>query len=111
METISTMNTVAPRPPAVFRLRVDRVGFEPREILGLVVRHGLALGLAGGVVGVGAAYAAGRSLESLLFGVNPADPATIATAVGVSIAMTLAGCLVPALRAARTNPTAAMRTE
>jgi len=60
---------------------------------------------------VAIAYAAGRWIESLLVGVSPADPLTLAAAVAVSLTMTLAGSLLPAFRASRTNPTAAIQAE
>jgi predicted permease len=87
------------------------LGAEPREILAMVARHGLVLGLAGVAVGVVAAYLAGRWMESLLVGVSPLDVPALAIAVSVSIAMTMAGSLMPALRAARISPSEAMRLE
>jgi ABC-type lipoprotein release transport system permease subunit len=50
-------------------------------------------------------------MQSLLFGLDPADLPTLAIAIGVSLTMALAGSLLPAIRAARTNPTEAIRTE
>ena len=87
------------------------LGAEPREILTLVARHGMMLGVAGVAVGVVAAYLAGRWMESLLVGVSPFDVPALAIAISVSIAMTLAGSLLPALRAARISPSEAMRLE
>lgn len=87
------------------------LGAEPRQIVALVARRGVMLGLAGVSAGVTIAYAAGRWIESLLVGVSPADPLTLATAVAVSLTMTLVGSLLPAFRASRTNPTAAIQVE
>jgi CubicO group peptidase (beta-lactamase class C family) len=87
------------------------LGAEPREILTLVARRGLLLGTAGVAVGVVVAYLAGRWLESLLVGVSPADAPALAIAISISIAMTVTGSLLPAIRAARTSPTEAMRPE
>ena len=87
------------------------LGAEPREILTLVAGWGLVLGMAGVVVGVIVAYLAGRWMESLLVGVSPADAPALAVAISVSVGMTLAGSLLPAMRAARTSPAEAMRAE
>jgi predicted permease len=87
------------------------LGAEPREILMLVARRGLALGMTGVFVGVAVAYLAGRWMESLLVGVSPVDVPALTIAIGVSIAMTLAGSLLPALRAARISPAEAMRVD
>lgn len=87
------------------------LGAEPRQILSLVARRGVTLGLAGVTIGVAIAYAAGRWIESLLVGVSPADSLTLSAAVAVSLTMSLAGSLLPAFRASRTNPTAAIQAE
>jgi putative ABC transport system permease protein len=87
------------------------LGAEPRDVVGLVVRRGLVLAGAGVLVGVLVAAAAGRAMQALLAGVSPADPAALLAAVAVAVLMTLAGCLAPALRAARLDPVAAMRAE
>jgi ABC-type antimicrobial peptide transport system permease subunit len=50
-------------------------------------------------------------MESLLAGVSPADPAAFGGAIAFSLTVTLAGSLLPALRAARTNPRDAMARE
>jgi ABC-type antimicrobial peptide transport system permease subunit len=85
------------------------LGASPHQVLGLVARRALALGLAGIGIGVVLAYAAGRSLEALLVGVSPGDPVTLAVAIGIALAVTLAGTLMPALRASRTNPRDALQ--
>lgn len=87
------------------------LGAQPREILGLVARRGLVLGAIGVAAGVWVAYAAGRWMESLLAGVSPADPAAFAAAIVLSLAVTLGGSVLPALRAARTDPRSAMASE
>jgi ABC-type antimicrobial peptide transport system permease subunit len=87
------------------------LGAEPRWILTAIAQRGLLLGVIGAAAGIVVSYMAGRWMESLLVGVHPADAPTMATAISVSLAMTLAGSLLPAIRAARTNPIVAMRTE
>ena len=87
------------------------LGAAPRQILTLVARRGVRLALVGVVVGISLAYVAGRSLQSVLVGVSPADPATIGVAVALSLTMALAGCAWPAFRASRTNPKQALQAE
>lgn len=53
--------------------------------------------------GVALAYAAGRSMEALLAGVKPADTLTMASAIGLSVLMTVGGSLMPTLRASRVD--------
>jgi ABC-type lipoprotein release transport system permease subunit len=50
-------------------------------------------------------------MQALLAGVQPGDLATFGSAAVLSAAMTLAGCLLPALRAVHVNPLIAMRAE
>jgi hypothetical protein len=80
------------------------LGAQPRQILAIVARYAALLAGAGALAGVAGAYAAGGWLESILAGVSPADPVTLMVAVGLVAVMTFVGSLVPALRAARTNP-------
>jgi predicted permease len=87
------------------------LGAEPGPIARRVLWDGLSIVLFGMIPGLFAAYAAGRSLSTLLFGVQPGDPATISMAVGLCLAMAIAGSLVPALRAVRVSPMSVMRSE
>ena len=75
-------------------------------------REGLTLAVIGVIAGVALAYAAGRSLEALLAGVTPWRPADVRRRRSrVSLAMTIAGSLLPALRAVRVDPLVVMRVE
>jgi predicted permease len=87
------------------------LGASRRDVLGMVLRQGMVLAVGGAVVGVGLAYAAGRTLEALLAGVSPGDLTTFAVAVGFVVAIALLGSIPPAIRASRVDPTTAMRTE
>jgi putative ABC transport system permease protein len=77
----------------------------------MVLRQGVLLVGAGLLPGLALAYVAGRSLQSLLIGVTPADTATFATVIGLTLLMTLAGTLLPTLRALRIDPISAIRAE
>jgi putative ABC transport system permease protein len=87
------------------------LGAQPRDVLWLVVRQGLALALIGGVVGGAGALALGRTLSSLLFGVSPVDIASFTAAIAVSLATAVAACLLPARRAASIDPLRGLRAE
>ncbi len=87
------------------------LGACPREILAMVLRRGVQLGLAGIVPGTILACAVARGLQALLAGLEPWDPVTFAAVVGLSFGMTLAGSLLPTVRALRLDPVQALRAE
>jgi predicted permease len=87
------------------------LGASRTNVLGLVVRRGVAyagLGIGAGTV---AALFLTRVLEGMLYGVAPRDPATFAAAIGVLFAIAALASAVPALRASRVDPLEALRTE
>ena len=87
------------------------LGAQPAQVVRLVVRQGMLVALAGLGAGLVGALAAGRLMTGLLFGVSPYD---VATLVGVTVVIgiaTLVANWVPALRAARVDPLAALRSE
>ena len=77
----------------------------------MVLGDGVRLAAIGALIGTGLAYAAGRALEALLAGVPASDPLTFGAALGLALLTTLVGCLVPALRAVRVDPTVALRAQ
>jgi hypothetical protein len=81
------------------------------DVGGLILREALALAAAGVIAGAAAAVASGRFVESLLYGVGARDPRALAVAAAVVLATTLAACLAPAWRAARTDPREALNSE
>jgi putative ABC transport system permease protein len=101
--------TVASRSQE-FGVRVA-LGAMAGDILALVLREGALLAGAGVLAGAALAYAAGRAMEALLAGVSPADARTFLAVGGLSVIVTLAGSLSPALRAVRLDPLTAIRTE
>jgi putative ABC transport system permease protein len=81
------------------------------DIFRMVVGEGMALVGVGLGVGLVAVFGAGRAMESALFGVSPADPTAGAAVVLLLAAVAFAACAVPALRASRTDPIAALRND
>lgn len=87
------------------------LGAQRRDILGMVLGEGLTLAIIGVITGVALAYGAGRWMETLLAGITPWDLPTFATGIAASLAMTITGSLLPALRAVRVDPLVVMRSE
>jgi ABC-type antimicrobial peptide transport system permease subunit len=87
------------------------LGADRGDILASVSRRGIELAVIGIIVGLGLAYLAGRSMQALLVGLGPADIPTLAISIGIAMVMTLAGSLLPAIRAARIPPTEALRAD
>ena len=87
------------------------LGADPARVGRMIFADGMRLAVMGVVPGVLGAYAAARGMSTLLFGVAPGDPATFATAVAVALLVTLAGSVVPALRAVRVTPMSLLKAE
>ena len=77
----------------------------------MVLRESLVLLGLGFALGVPAALAATRLVASMLFGLTPADPVTMAASLLVMVGVSLAAAFVPARRAARVDPMVALRYE
>jgi predicted permease len=87
------------------------LGASSWDVMRMVQREGLVLMAAGLILGVGAALAVSRWLEGLLYGVSAVDPLTYVVAFAAIVMATLLGCWRPAAKAARANPTDAIRAE
>ena len=87
------------------------LGAQRRDVLSLVVRQGMLPVMGGLLIGLLAAFAATRVMQSLLFEIDATDPATFAAIAVLLAGIGLAASLVPALRASRVDPVEAMRTE
>jgi putative ABC transport system permease protein len=85
------------------------IGASSSSVAWLVVMESLLLALAGCVLGAFGVAAIGRAARSVLFGIAPQDPLTLATTAVVLLIVVLAASWLPARRAARVNPVAAMR--
>jgi putative ABC transport system permease protein len=81
------------------------------DVLRLVLRQGMSLALTGIVIGVGAAFALSRVIESQLFGVRATDPTTFLAVAALLGLTALAANLIPAWRATRVDPAVVLREE
>jgi ABC-type antimicrobial peptide transport system permease subunit len=87
------------------------LGSQRSSVMRLILVSGVKLGLAGSVLGVTGALFATRLLRSLLFEVDPLDPAVIALAGFSILALAVGASFLPAHRAASIEPMWALRTE
>ena len=87
------------------------LGARPQAVFAMVVRQGMRPVAVGAALGLAAALALTSVVRSLLFGVDPVDPATYAAASVTLVIIALAACAIPAMRATRVDPLVALRDE
>ncbi|HUP52257.1 MAG TPA: ABC transporter permease, partial [Longimicrobiales bacterium] len=87
------------------------LGAHSGDVVARVLRRALALTAVGALAGLAGAAALSRVVEGLLYGVSPVDATTYVVTLGLVIAVALATTAMPALRAARTDPMEAIRTD
>jgi putative ABC transport system permease protein len=85
------------------------LGARPSSLVRAIVGRGLTLSFLGAAIGLPAAIAVARFFRSLLFGVSPQEPLTLVAGAVVLIIVALAASYIPARRAARVDPLAALR--
>jgi len=85
------------------------LGASRDRVLGLVLRDGVRLAVLGGALGVVGAIALTRLIKSVLFGVTPTDPLTFILVTLALLGVAFVASLAPAIRAARLQPTTALR--
>jgi len=87
------------------------LGAARRDVLVMILREASSLAGLGAVIGVVAAALLSRYVRTMLFGIAPADPVTFGGAVAVTMVVALLAGWIPARRASRLDPMAALRHE
>jgi putative ABC transport system permease protein len=87
------------------------LGAQPADVGRMVLVEGALLAVTGVAIGFAAALALTRVLRSLLYETTATDPATLASVAGIVLLIVLLATLIPARRAARVDPTIALRYE
>jgi ABC-type antimicrobial peptide transport system permease subunit len=85
------------------------LGAQPGAVMRLILREGILQAIMGLAIGIAGGVALMRGFRALLYQVSPADPITLAAVALVLLGTTLAACAVPARRAMRVDPIAALR--
>jgi putative ABC transport system permease protein len=87
------------------------LGARPGQVIAMVLRQGAVLAAGGAAAGLIGAFLVARALRSLLFGVGAGDPLAYVGAAAIMGLSVLIACAVPAWRAARIDPTLALRQD
>ncbi|MBI2513385.1 MAG: ABC transporter permease [Opitutae bacterium] len=87
------------------------LGASERDVVRLVLRHGMGLTTLGLLVGIGGALGLTQLLGTLVFGIGSRDPLTLGSVAVALGAVALAACLIPARRATRVSPVIALRSD
>jgi putative ABC transport system permease protein len=85
------------------------LGAQPANVVRLIVRRGAGLALAGACIGLVGSFALMRALQSMLYETSATDPRIFAGAAALLLVVAIVACIVPARRATRVDPIAALR--
>ena len=87
------------------------LGAQPRDVVWLVLRETLLMVVVGAAIGLPAVFGASKLISNLLFGLTAADPLALSAATVLMFAVAAVAGYIPARRASRTDPIAALRYE
>ncbi|ABF39623.1 ABC efflux pump, inner membrane subunit [Candidatus Koribacter versatilis Ellin345] len=87
------------------------LGARRRDVVNLILKHGLGLALVGLVLGMGLSLVLTRYLSSMLYTIKPLDPVTLLTVTGILLVVAVVASTAPAWRAARLDPMKTLRDQ
>ncbi|MCM3900452.1 MAG: ABC transporter permease [Pyrinomonadaceae bacterium] len=87
------------------------IGAQSRDVFRMVIGQGMMLAMIGVAFGLVGAFGLTRLMATMLFGVEPSDPATFVSIAVLLIVVALVACYIPGRRAAKVNPLVALRYE
>jgi ABC-type antimicrobial peptide transport system permease subunit len=87
------------------------LGAQFSDVQKLILRQGMLLAVIGSIVGLGIAFGGAQLMKSFLYGVSASDPFTFTFVALLLLGIALFACWIPARRAARVDPTVALRAE
>ncbi|HMG76370.1 MAG TPA: ABC transporter permease [Pyrinomonadaceae bacterium] len=87
------------------------IGAQPRDVFKMILGQGMMLALVGIAFGLAGAFGLTRLMATMLFGVEPTDPATFAVIAGLLTLVALAACYIPGRRATKVDPVVSLRYE
>lgn len=87
------------------------IGASPASVLAMILREAARVAMVGIVAGAAGAILAGRSLQSMLFGIEAADPLVLGSSAAAMLVVVFVATLLPARRASQANPNSLLRAE